>query len=267
MAGTAELSVDGAAATLDDLTRLALVNYGAYTSFRAEQGGVRGLDLHLARLEAEAVELFGEPVGETRLRALMRAAVAGRDSCWLRVTLFSPEIGPRTPDWSGPPKVMIAVSPPPPPLADSLRLQLQPYAREAPHLKHLATFGLIRARRAARHAGFDDALFIDAVGRISEGSLWNIGFISGDDVVWPQAPMLAGVAQALVHRGLEREGSISRTAPVPSDELQDFDGAFICNSATPVCAVTAIGAHAFGTEGAMIDRLAAAWASNPPEPI
>ena len=82
MGGTAELSVDGAPATVDDLTRLALVNYGAYTSFRVEQGGVRGLDLHLARLEAEALELFGEPVGEARLRELMRAVVAGRDSCW-----------------------------------------------------------------------------------------------------------------------------------------------------------------------------------------
>lgn len=267
MAGTAELSIDGAPAAVDDLTRLALVNYGAYTSFRVEQGGVRGLDLHLARLEAEAVELFGEPVGETRLRELMRAAVAGRDMCWLRVTLFSPEVGPRTPDWTGPPKVMIAASTPPPPLADNLRLQVQTYAREAPHLKHLATFGLIRARRTARRAGFDDALFVDAAGRISEGSLWNIGFISGDEVVWPQAPMLAGVAQALVQRGLEREGLRGRTAPVSVDELQDFDGVFICNSATPACAVTAIGAQTFTTAGAMMDRLTAAWASSPAEPI
>jgi len=267
MGGTAELSVDGAPATVDDLTRLALVNYGAYTSFRVEQGGVRGLDLHLARLEAEALELFGEPVGEARLRELMRAVVAGRDSCWLRVTLFSPEIGLRTPDWTGPPRVMIAVSPPPAPLADSLRLQVQTYAREAPHLKHLAIFGLIRARRVARSNGFDDALFVDVAGQISEGSLWNIGFVSGDQVVWPQAPMLAGVAQALVQRGLEREGLEGRTAPIFENELQDFDGVFICNSATPACAVTAIGAHAFTTAGAMVERLTAAWASNPSEPI
>jgi branched-subunit amino acid aminotransferase/4-amino-4-deoxychorismate lyase len=78
MAGAVELSVDGAPASPDDLTHVALVNYGAYTSFRVEQGGARGLDLHLARLEAEAVELFGEPVGETRLRDLMRAAAAGQ---------------------------------------------------------------------------------------------------------------------------------------------------------------------------------------------
>jgi branched-subunit amino acid aminotransferase/4-amino-4-deoxychorismate lyase len=108
----------------------------------------------------------------------MRAAVDRRVDCWLRVSLFSPEIGPRTPDWSGRPKVMTAVSPPAPPLADSVRLQVQTYVREAPHLKHVATFGLIRARRLARNGGFDDALLANVEGQISEGSLWNIGFIS-----------------------------------------------------------------------------------------
>jgi branched-subunit amino acid aminotransferase/4-amino-4-deoxychorismate lyase len=267
MSRAVELSVDGAPATQDDLCHAALVNYGAYTSFGVERGGVRGLDLHLARLETEAVELFGEPVGETRLRELMRSAAAGREACWLRVSLFSPEIGPRTPDWRGRPKVMIAASPSPEPLADSVRLQVQTYARETPHLKHVATFGLIRARRMARDAGFDDALFIDAVGHVSEGSLWNIGFTFGDDVVWPQAPMLAGVAQALVQRGLGHSGLTGSIAPVHVGDLPGFDGAFICNSATPACAVAAIGDHAFATPAATIDRLQAAWTSNPVQPI
>ena len=267
MSGAHEISVDGQPATADDLVYFALVNYGAYTSFRVEQGGARGLDLHLARLETEAVELFGEAVGEARLRDLIRAAVAGRGACWLRVGLFSPEISPRTPDWRGQPRVMISVSPPPPSLADSLRLQLQTYAREAPHLKHVATFGLIRGRRAARDAGFDDALFVDTTGQISEGSLWNIGFITGDEVIWPQAPMLAGVAQALVQRGLGPSGLTGRTAPVHVDELSAFDAAFICNSATPACAVSAIGDQAFATAPALVERLRAAWTSNPAQPI
>ena len=57
------------------------------------------------------------------------------------------------------------------------------------------------------------------------------------------------------------------TRPVRTGDLAAFDGAFLCNSATPACPITAIDGLALQTSPAMIDRLAAAWASNPPEPI
>ena len=265
MADAGDILIDGVPAAPADLAHVVLVNYGAYTSFRVEDGGARGLDLHLQRLEASALELFGEAVGEARLRDLMRRAVDGRDACWLRVSLFAPEMSPRTPGWTGRPKVMTAVFPPPSPLAGTVRLQTQTYAREAAHLKHVATFGLIRARRAARAAGFDDALFVDADGRVSEGSLWNIGFIRGGEVVWPRAPMLAGVAQALVQRGLEAAGLKGVTEPVGVADLARFDAAFICNSATPACAVASIDAHAF--QPPPLEALNAARESQPCQPI
>ena len=83
-----KLFVDGSPAAEADLMHQALVNYGAYTSFRVESGGVRGLDLHLARLEKAAVELFGQAVGDERLRDLMRLALGPRQDAWLRVSLF-----------------------------------------------------------------------------------------------------------------------------------------------------------------------------------
>lgn len=264
---TPSVLIDGAPATTDDLTYLALVNYGAYTSFLVERGAVRGLDLHLARLAASALELFGETPREDHFRDLMRLAAQGHDRCWLRVSLFSPEILPRTPSIRVAPKIMTVTSPSPPPLAASVRLTVQTYSREAAHLKHTAIFGLIRARRQARDDGFDDALFVDADGLISEGSLWNIGFLRGSTVVWPQAPMLAGAAQTLIERGLPTIGLISTTEPIRIADLTAFDSAFLCNSATPACAVTAIGAHAFAVDPVVIDRLAQAWAVHPPQPI
>jgi len=262
-----ELLIDGLPATEADLHYLALVNYGAYTSFRIEDGGVRGLALHLARLEASSVELFGAAVGQDRLRALLRTALDDRREAWTRVSLFSPDIWPRMPGVVGVPKVMTSVSPPPPPLADRLRLQVQIYGREAPHIKHTASMGLIRARRSARTDGFDDALFADTDGVISEGSSWNIGFVTGETVVWPQAPMLAGVAQALIGRGLSVVDLDQRTGSVRVPDLTTFDTVFICNSATPACPVTAIGATTFDPRPDLIERIRAAWAANPVEPI
>ena len=263
MGHSSPLFIDGAPATASDLTYLALVNYGAYTSFRVEGGGVRGLDLHLARLDAAAVALFGEAVGEARLRALMREALGDRPEAWLRVSLFSPHIGHRDATWVGVPRVMISVSDPPTPMAGAMRVEVRAYLREAPEIKHVATFGLMRARRAARAAGFDDALFTDADGRVLEGSLWNLGFVSGDQVTWPEGPKLEGVAQALIARGLGRVGLTQREATVRLSDLRDFDHAFLCNSATPAAAIAAIGDHAFASNPDLIARLAAAWSEAP----
>jgi branched-subunit amino acid aminotransferase/4-amino-4-deoxychorismate lyase len=259
--------IDGLPATEADLQYLALVNYGAYTSFRVEGGGVRGLDLHLERLDTSALELFGEPVGAGRLRDLMQAALAGQMEAWLRVSLFSPDIWPRMPSAQVRPKVMTVVSPPPPPLASSLRLEVQTYAREAAELKHTAIMGLIRARRLARDEGFDDALFTDADGVISEGATWNIGFLSGEHIVWPQAPMLAGVTQVLIALGLADVGMTQSTEPVHVQDLSQFDGAFICNSATPACPVMAIGDRMFDKGPDRIARISQAWLSQPAEPV
>ena len=258
--------IDGAPADADDLVHPALVNHGAYTSFRVEDGAVRGLDLHLARLEAASIELFGEPVGEGRLRDLMRGALDGRADAWLRASLFSPEISHRQVAWVGRPRVMIGVFGPPGPLA-TCRVMPVTYLREAPHLKHVATFGLIRARRAAVQAGFDDALFTDAEDRILEGSLWNLGFLAGDHVVWPRGPKLQGVAQALIADNLSGVGLTQEERTVRLSDLRDFDHAFLCNSATPAAAIAAVGDHVFTAPIGLTDRITRAWSAAAPQKI
>jgi len=260
--------VDGKPAALDDLVHPALVNYGAYTSFAVQGGGVRGLDRHMARLWDAALELFGETIEEDQVRDWMRQALIDHADAWMRISLYAPEIGVRTPDWIGRPRMMIGVFAPVAPLSERpLRLQPQTYGREAPHLKHVATFGLIRARRTAMTAGFDDALFVGADGRISEASVSNIGFLSGDRVIWPQAPMLAGVSQALIAEHLAAAGLSQETRPVSLADLSGFDGAFITNSATPACAVASIGEQAFPVSAERIAALVSAWTAAPVQAI
>jgi branched-subunit amino acid aminotransferase/4-amino-4-deoxychorismate lyase len=263
-----DLWIDGAPATVEDLMHQALVNYGAYTSFAVSLGAVRGLDRHLARLTKAGTELFGAPVAEDRIRDLVRQALGERADAFVRVSLFSREISPRSPAHEGVPRVMVGVFPSVPPLGEvPLRLQVKTYARETPDLKHVATMGLIRARREARLAGYDDALFVDAQGRISEGSLWNIGFISDDAVIWPEAPMLEGVSQALIKAHLAHVGLRQETRGVTLGDLSGFDGAFITNSATPACAVAAIGAHAFAVSVERLATITAAWSQAEPQPV
>lgn len=245
-----------------------LSNYGAFTSMQVEDGAVRGLDLHLDRLQDEALALFGAAVPETRLRERMRAALeglGGRHS--LRVQLFLETVTMRTAWAKGEPSVLTVVSAPANALCDPLRLQTQDYARETPELKHNATFGLTLARRSAKAAGFDDALFLGPDGVVSEGSIWNIGFVEDGRIIWPKAPMLRGVGQRLLENGLDLVGLDSERRVIDRVALAGFRQAFICNSATPACPVAHIDGQALDVDPALIDRLQAAWASNAPQTI
>ena len=66
-------------------------------------------------------------------------------------------------------------------------------------------------------------------------------------------------------RGLESAGGAGVTEPVRVDDLTRFDAAFICNSATPACAVASIDGHDFGAPP--LAALNAAWSSQPCQPI
>lgn len=267
------LIVNGEPAEQQDLLHLALVNYGAFTSMQAEQApdggwGARGLDLHLARLAAWGVELFGAAPAEAILRGWIKRAVDGQNvACSIRINLFSLGLSVRDPSTDETPDVMVMAGPPATTLAGPLALTIQRHERMAPHLKHVATYEVIAARRAAMRTGYDDVLFADETGRISEGSIWNIGFLQGDTVVWPDAPMLAGTGQALIQRGLDAVSVATERRRIDVSELSTFDAAFITNSAAPATAVSAIGGVRYPDRSDLMQMLTGAWRSNPCQPI
>ena len=85
-----QCELNGTPASADDLRALALLNYGHFTSMQVSDGRVRGLDLHLARLDAGTRELFGRPLAADRIRGYMRSALDGRaGDASMRVTVFS----------------------------------------------------------------------------------------------------------------------------------------------------------------------------------
>ena len=259
-----EQRIDGQPASAEALSYFVLNNYGGFTSMVVEDGAVRGLDLHLDRLETEAIELFGQAVPDAVLRQRMRLAIDGRGGRFgLRVNLFVPELNLRSPDVVIEPQVLTSLYPAPEPLTRPLRVQSQVYARELPHLKHNATLGLVLARRKAVAAGYDDAMFVDESGRIAEGSIWNLGLIKGDQVVWPDGPQLAGVGMTLLRRGLAGQGMTDKVSPVSLRDLSGFDAAFLCNATSPACAIAAIDEIAYPCNPSIIGRLTSAWHSNP----
>ena len=260
--------LNGRAASADDLRALALTNYGHFTALQVHERRVRGLDLHLARLDAGTRELFGTPIDEGIVRAHLRAALAG----WIgdaavRITVFSRAFDREHPARAFAPDVLVTVTSPRGTDATRVRLKTFHHERALPAIKHVGTFALFHHRRLAQQAGYDDALFVDASGAISETSIWNIGFFDGAGVVWPIAPQLHGVSMQLIDQGLRARGIASTSRRVSREDLATFRAAFLTNCGCPVRAVASIDDVELPVDAEFERVLAACHADHPLQPI
>lgn len=241
------VEVDGHPATEDDLRVVAFFSYGHFTAMQVRGGKVRGLDLHLARLDTGNRELFGLPLDGDRVRELIAHALegAGTADASVRVMGLLPPGATAT-------TVMVTAGPPTQPPASPKSLMSVPYARAVPHIKRPGEFGQTYYGRLAAQAGFDEALLTAHGGVVTEGAITNIGFWDGTSVVWPDAPALTGITMALLQRGLGPAASVRR--PVTLEDLGAYRSAFVTNS-QGIAAVHRIDEVAFEVDEALMERL------------
>lgn len=260
--------LNGEAASAADLRALATTNYGHFTAMQLEAGGVRGLDLHLARLDDSTRELFGQPLEAALVREYLRSALGsfGGDAS-LRINVFSRRLHRDRMAEPAPPDVVVSVGAPRHVETTPVRLKSFRHERVLPHVKHAGTFGLFHHRRLAQLAGFDDALFVDATGAISEASIWNVGFFDGTGIVWPDAPALRGISMQLLQRGLHARGVASDSHRIAYGDIGAFRSAFLTNSSCAVRPIAEIDGVRFGVDTALSTMLADCYASNAPQAI
>jgi branched-subunit amino acid aminotransferase/4-amino-4-deoxychorismate lyase len=262
------LTINGEPAKADDLRWPVATNYGHFTSMRVSAGCVRGLDLHLQRLDASTRFLFDHPLDIEKVRRWLHDALGGDESeLSVRINVFSRAYNRERPADAAKPDVLISVSNAPALSVQPLRVKSFAYERDVPQVKHVGTFALFHHRRLAQQAGFDDALFVDRDGNVSEGSVWNVAFFDGQRIVWPKARQLEGVSKQLLKRGLAQRGVDSIDANVPLSLIGDFQAAFFTNSAQPVRFIASIDDVAFAGDERLATLLAACYDSNPPQTI
>lgn len=280
--------LDGTPVTGAELGGLALVNYGHFTSMRVDDGRARGLRLHLERLVRDCRTLFGAALDPAAVRALARAAVAASPdpAVVLRVTVFDPELGLGRPGAPARPRVLVTLRPVPDDHAEPVRLRSVRYVRELPEVKHTGLFGTVRQRRSAQLAGYDDALFVAADGRIAEGPTWNIAFLdpapatdaaanadaAGDPagtgrLTWPGAETLTGVTMRLLGAAAGRLGVTERTAGLTLADLPGRYAAVITNAAIGVRPVGSVDGVELPTAPALTEALREAYQRVEPEPL
>lgn len=259
-----EVWINGKRAGVADLDAIAATQYGHFTTLQVRGGAARGLDLHLQRLQDATGELFATPLEPQPIRDAMRHALQAsraRD-CTLRFAVLARDFDPETEAVPASMDLVVRIAPPAEPEDRGLRLKSFAYARPLPHLKHVGTLPQFQRRRLAIRDGFDDALFVGPDGRVSEGSFWNIGFLDGDTVVWPQAPALRGTCERLLQAGLDTLGAGQETRPVALADLCGLRGAFTANS-RGVQAVAAVDEAAWAPDAGIAGLLVRALDTQP----
>jgi len=253
--------LDGRPVTAGELQALAMTGYGHFTTLRVEAGRVRGLALHLDRLVRDCRATFGVPLDPDRVRELLRRAAPPGGVCTIRVTVFDPATDLAHPAEAKDPHVLVTRRAAGDQLLPAMTVRSAVHRRDSPEIKSAGLFGSLRQRRAAQLQGYDDALFTDQDGYISEGTTWNIGFFDGDHVVWPDTPCLPGVTMRLLRQPSHR------VAPVSLADLGRMRAAFATNAAIGVRPIAGIDGTGFPGRSPYLDELRTAYLNIEPEAL
>lgn len=260
--------IDGRQATADDLSPLAFAGFAHFTAMQIRDGRVRALDLHLARLRSASLEFFDRALPDELVRRHLRSAIgSGRPNLSLTATVFS-RAGEFSPEGAADdPAILVRTAPPSDGPTDPLRLAVVAHERPLPWIKHVGEATKTHFLRRAVRSGHDDAAFIDAQGNLSEATIWNLAFWDGEAVVWPKAPVLAGVTMATIRRQLDGAQIAQREEVVRPDDLGRLQGAAVMNSWTPGIGVEAIGSTTLPASPRFLDILHRVYEREPMEPV
>ena len=211
------IEVNGHAADEAALSLLEHEGWGHFTAMQVRRGRTRGLDLHLSRLEAAHRDVYGRALEGEEVRAGIRHALGGQLDASVRVYGY----------WAG--QIVTVREPQDMPHRPHSMTAVQ-FQRPLARLKHVGSWGQGRFREIALAAGFDEALLMDETGRISEGTITNVGFWRDGRVIWPDAPQLAGITMLLLRRQLTAAGIDQAEEQVRVQDLASYDGMILCNS-------------------------------------
>ncbi len=253
------IKIDGAPATVEQLQMRALSNYGHFTSMQVRGRAVRGLGLHLDRLNTASGELFGIELDRQRVLDYVSDALGDGLDATVRVDVHRP-------DGSTDLSVMVTVRAPAAMASAPQRLVCVAFERPMAHLKHVGTFGQIYHGLRAERSGFDDALLITPGEVVIETTVANVGLCLDGAVVWPDAPGLAGITLQLLNARLPVHGIRTEHRRVRREDLFAAEAVLVLNS-TGVTSVGQVDHQMLDADSEAVAAVTAAYAAVPFEPI
>jgi branched-subunit amino acid aminotransferase/4-amino-4-deoxychorismate lyase len=249
-----------------------LLGDGLFESLRATGGVPYLLERHLRRLCAAAAELefAGMPSLEALaaqvLRTVRRAALG---DAYVRVTVTRGIGSQGLASPAGPPTVVIAVLPAPPPAPPGRGLATEllwrgvrrgrpggPHPRLASPSRRAAAKSTswqaaVLDRRRVEARGADEGLYVSSSDRVLEGVSSNVFVIAGGRLLTPPAAAcLPGITRARVLELARAQGVPVLEAPLPLDALMQAEEVFVTNAVHGPRVVASVAGTAVGRRSA-----------------
>jgi len=237
-----------------------LLGDGVFETLAVREGRPRLLDRHLHRLRAgmDRIDIVNGPDDDTVRHAIDElVAASGLTDARIRITVTAgPGSSPRT--RTGSPTMFITIARLDPAPA-SVSLHLVPWPRHERSalagIKSINWAENAHALRAAVAAGFDNALFCDTQGRLSECATANIFLVLDGAIVTPslESGCLAGTVRAVL-----LDAGVATEADLHPADVPRADGVFLTTSTTGITPVHAIDDRTIHTDADALDCARAA---------
>jgi branched-chain amino acid aminotransferase len=246
--------VDASEAVISVTDLAVLRGYGVFDFLRTYRKRPFHLDDHLRRLERSARLIgLGLPCPREDIAAIVAEALdqSGHPECNIRLVVTGGASGDAiTPE--GRPRLVVLVTAlqrqPAEWYADGVKVVTEHVERFMPGAKSIHYIPGILALRRAREQGAVEALYVDAGGRVREGTTSNFFAFLGDVLVTPDAGILAGVTRQVVLDRV-REVFAVEIRDLHKEELALLDEAFLTSSNKEVVPVVRIDAVGIGGPG------------------
>ncbi|EFH88470.1 aminotransferase class IV [Ktedonobacter racemifer] len=111
--------------------------------------------------------------------------------------------------------------------------------REMPEAKTSSYLAAMRALKEAQRRGASDALYVNAVGHVLEGTRSNFFVFRGDTLITPRSEILMGITRQVIVELAQGRFPIEER-PILLSELAEADEAFISSSSREITPVTHI---------------------------
>lgn len=226
--------------------------YGVFEVVRGIDGGCVRLKEHIERLGRSADMLGIELPAGDEIEQWCFAAAAKHPDTLIRVLVSSGDD-----PFEGPPRIVVT-SEPSSTQATSTTLHplVAPWHGEGElwELKNAKTMSYANnfgATRAARVAGFGEALLIGRSGKVLEGPTFSVGWVVEEqgELVYETAALSLGILDSITRQlamdAGERSGLRIREVEVPLEHLDNAKEVFVLSTTRDVVPVTAVGERRF----------------------